>query len=106
MTDAKLISAIERALAVSHEVLAAADQADLHALAVLDAERLRLLQCLRLERDDLSAGERLALQEISELNDRAIGLMEHHWRSKARELDMAAVGRRAVAAYSTTRLQR
>jgi hypothetical protein len=94
MTDAKLISAIERALAVSHEVLAAADQADLHALAVLDAERLRLLQCLRLECDDLSAG------------DRAIGLMEHHRRSKARELDMAAVGRRAVAAYSTTRLQR
>jgi hypothetical protein len=106
MTDAESNPAIERALAVSHEVLAAADQGDLHALAVLDAERLRLLQCMRLKRDTWSAGDRLALREISELNDRAIGLVEHHRRSKARELDMAAVGRRAVAAYSTTRLQR
>jgi hypothetical protein len=35
------------------------------------------------------------------LNDRAIGLMEHQLRGKSRALDMAAVGRRAVAAYST-----
>jgi len=46
------------------------------------------------------------LEEISELNDRAIGLMEQHRLTTERALDMAAVGRRAVAAYSTTRLQR
>jgi hypothetical protein len=33
-------------------------------------------------------------------------LLEHQRRSKGRELDMAAVGRRAVAAYSTIRSQR
>jgi hypothetical protein len=40
------------------------------------------------------------------LNDLALGCMEHHRRIKARELDLAAVGRRAVNAYATTRLQR
>jgi hypothetical protein len=78
----------------------------LQELADLDAERMRLLQSVRLERDNLSAGDWLVLKEVSELNDRALGLMEHHRRSKERALDMAAVGRRAVAAYSSTRLQR
>jgi hypothetical protein len=98
--------ALERALVLSHHLLAAADQSNLQELAHLDAERMRLLQSVRLERDHLSAGDRLVLEEVSELNDRAIGLMEHHRRGKERALDMAAVGRRAVAAYSTTRLQR
>ena len=69
-------------------------------------ERLRLLQSVRLERSNLSDGDRLVLQTVAELNDRAIGLMEHQRRSTERELDLAAVGRRAVAAYSTTRPQR
>jgi len=98
--------ALGRALALSHQLLAAADRSDVQELAHLDAERMRLLESVRLERDDLSAGDRRVLNEVSELNDRAIGLMEHHRRSKERALDMAAVGRRAVAAYSTTRLQR
>ena len=98
--------ALERALVLSHQLLAAADQSSLQELAHLDAERMRLLQSVSLERDNLSAGDWLVLKEVSELNDRAIGLMEHHRRSKERALDMAAVGRRAVAAYSTTRLQR
>ena len=97
---------LERALVLSHQLLAAADQSSLPELAHLDAERMRLLQSVRLERDNLSAGDWLVLKEVSELNDRAIGLMEHHRRSKERALDMAAVGRRAVAAYSGTRLQR
>ncbi|HME37357.1 MAG TPA: hypothetical protein VKG63_00215 [Steroidobacteraceae bacterium] len=97
---------LERALEVSQEVLAAADQANLHSVAVLDAERLRLLQSLRLRRETLSSNDRAVLGQIAELNDRAIGLMEHHRRSKARELDMAAVGRRAVVAYSNTRQHR
>jgi hypothetical protein len=41
------------------------------------------------------------IEEICRLNDRAIGLMEHQVRGKSRALDMAAVGRRAVAAYRT-----
>jgi hypothetical protein len=98
--------ALERALVLSRQLLAAADQSNLQELAHLDAERMRLLQSLRTERDNLSAGERLVLKDVSELNDRAIGLMEHHRRRQERELDMAAVGRRAVAAYSTTRLLR
>jgi hypothetical protein len=98
--------ALERALVLSHQLLAAADQSNLQELAHLDAERMRLLQSVRLERDHLCAGDRLVLEEVSELNNRALGLMEHHRRSKERALDMAAVGRRAVAAYSTTRLNR
>ena len=106
MTGLDSDAVLERALEVSQEVLAAADQANLHSVAVLDAERLRLLQSLRSRRETLSASDRAVLGRIAELNDRAIGLMEHHRRSKARELDMAAVGRRAVVAYSNTRQHR
>jgi hypothetical protein len=98
--------ALELAIEISQQLIAAADQADLQALTRLDAERLRLLQSVRLERNNLSLGDRWALQKVTELNDRAIGLMEHRRRSIERALDTAAVGRRAVAAYSTNRLQR
>jgi hypothetical protein len=94
---------LDRALTLSQELLAAADQGDLQTLERLDAERLRLLESLRLERDHLSGGDWAVIRQISELNDRAIGFVEHHRRSKERALDTAAVGRRAVAAYSTTR---
>jgi hypothetical protein len=99
-------AALELALELSNQLLAAADHSDLQALERLDAERLRLLQSVRLERDNLSAGDRLVVRQVAELNDRAIGLMEHNRRTKERALDLAAVGCRAVAAYSTTRLQR
>ena len=98
--------ALELALELSQQLLAAADLSNLPELGRLDAERMRLLQSVQLELDTLSAADRLALKAVSELNDRAIGLMEHHRRSTERAMDMAAVGRRAVAAYSTTRLQR
>lgn len=98
--------ALERALVLSHQLLAAADQSNLLEIALLDAERLQLLQSARLERDTLSPADRRVLQEVGELNDRTIGLMEHHRRIKGRALDLAAVGRRAVAAYSSTRLRR
>jgi hypothetical protein len=97
---------LERALEVSHEVLWAIDQGDLQSVAVLDAERLRLLQSARSRREVLSAGDHTVLRQIAELNDRAIGLMEHHRRDKGEALDLAAVGRRAVVAYSNTRQQR
>jgi hypothetical protein len=94
---------LDRALTLSQELLAAADQGDLQTLERLDAERLWLLESLRLERDHLSGGDWAVIRQISELNDRAIGFVEHHRRIKERALDTAAVGRRAVAAYSTTR---
>lgn len=94
--------AIDHALAVSRELLAAAAQADVPAIERLDADRLRLLQSLRPLRDRFSAGDWMIMKEISELNDRAMGLMEHHRRAMERSLDMAAVGRRAMAAYHDT----
>ena len=98
--------ALEHALVLSHQLLDAADQSNVQELARLDAERFRLLQSVRLDRDNLTAADRLLLHEVTELNDRALGLMEHQRRIKERALDMAAVGRRAVAAYSDTREQR
>jgi hypothetical protein len=95
-------AALERALVLSQQLIAAAERSDLQELARLDAERLRLLQSAEPDRDSLSADDRLILAQVSELNDRAIGLMEHNRRGKERDLDMAAVGRRAVAAYSAT----
>jgi len=98
--------ALERALVLSHQLLAAADGSNLQELARLDAERMRLLQSVRLERDTLSAGDWQVLKEVSELNDRAIGLVEHQRRIKERAMDLVAVGRRAVSAYCTTRARR
>ena len=98
--------ALARALALSHQLLAAADESKLAEVAALDAERLRLLQSVRPLRDSLSDGDRLMLRQVCELNDRAIGLVEHQRRIKERAMDLAAVGRRAVSAYSTTRSQR
>ena len=95
-------AALEQALVLSHQLMAAAERSDLQELARLDAERLRLLQSAEVERDSLSVGDRLVLAQVSELNERAIGLMEHSRRGKGRDLDTAAVGRRAVAAYSAT----
>jgi len=95
-------AALERALVLSQQLIAAAERSDLQELARLDAERLRLLQSAEPERGSLSADDRLILAQVSELNDRAIGLMEHNRRGKQRDLDMAALGRRAVAAYSAT----
>ncbi len=95
-------AALEAALALSHRLLAAAEQADLPALVPLDTERRRLLESIRLGRAQPDAGERAMLEEVARLNDRAIGHMEHHLRRQSRALDMAAVGRRAVAAYATT----
>ena len=106
MMVGKLDSSLARALALSHEMLAAAEQANLQTLTLLDAERLELLKSFRLETKHVDAADRALLQQIAQTNDRAIGLLEHHRRSKGRDMDMAAVGRRAVAAYSSIRLQR
>ncbi len=107
MKESKANSGLLRALALSHEMFAAAERGDLRSVELLDAERLELLKCFRLETKVVNAAaDRALLQQISQLNDRAIGLLEHQRRSKGREMDMAAVGRRAMAAYSSIRLQR
>jgi hypothetical protein len=106
MKDVIVNPLLTRALALCHEMLAAAEQGKLDSLASLDAERLELLKSFRLEAKQFDAGNRALLQQIAQLNDRTIGLLEHHRRGKGREIDMAAVGRRAVAAYSAIRLQR
>jgi hypothetical protein len=106
MKDGEMNSGLARALALSEDMLAAAEQANLHSLALLDAQRLDLLKSFRLETKHVDAADRALLQQISQTNDRTIGLLEHQRRGKGRDLDMAAVGRRAVAAYSGIRLQR
>jgi len=92
---------LERALALSHQLVAAADQGDVQSLPSLDAERMQLLTSFRGARRQLDAGEQAMIEEISRLNHRALGLIEHRCRIKARQLDMASVGRRAVTAYTT-----
>jgi predicted MarR family transcription regulator len=106
MKDDKSNSGLVRAMALSEEMLAAAEQANLQALELLDAERLGLLKSFRLELKHVNAADRALLQQISQVNDRTIGLLEHQRRGKGRDIDMAAVGRRAVAAYANIRLQR
>jgi hypothetical protein len=102
-------AALRRALEISRELTAVADAGDVGDVRLtvsLDAERLQLLKCARAGLHPMDENERSVLREIAELNDRAIGLIEHQRRIKGRAMDMAAVGRRAVAAYSTTRPQR
>ena len=90
---------VKRALDLSQKIMQAAQNADAQALRALDDERAQLIKSFRLETRSVGAADRAALSEIVKLNDQALGLMEHHRRTKGRELDMAAVGRRAVAAY-------
>lgn len=97
---------LARALRVSQELLVIAEGGDLQAAIELGAERLRLLQSTRSRPIPMDTNVHSLLKEIAKLNDRAIGFLEHRRRIKAREIDTAAVGRRAVAAYSTTRMQR
>jgi hypothetical protein len=97
---------VARALALSEEILSAAESGNLQSLEALDRERMELLKSFRKATRQVSAADQALLQQIAQLNDRAIGLLEHQRRAKGRDLDMAAVGRRAVAAYSSIRLQR
>jgi hypothetical protein len=92
-----------RALQLSEDIFAAAEHADLATVSRLDAERMRLIQSFRLAVAEVSDADNALLADILQLNDRSLGLLEHQRRGKGRELDMAAVGRRAVTAYANTR---
>lgn len=94
---------LEKAVDLSRQMLAAADRGDSAMVEHLDAERLLLLKSLKRSPWVPDAAERVLLQEIGLLNDRSIGHLEHHRRSKGRQLDVAVTGRRAVHAYSSTR---
>lgn len=103
MSGAHIDLSLARALAISHEMLEAADQGNMQVLVSLDLERMDLLKFFRNSTAQPSASDRGLLQQIAQLNDRTLGLVEHQRRGKGRDLDMAAVGRRAVAAYSSNR---
>lgn len=97
------IAALERALEISRELAAVADGGEVRQAASLDAERLQLLQSVRDALLPMDERSRAVLREIAELNDRSIGRLEHRFRAKCRDMDMLAVGRRALRAYSTNR---
>jgi hypothetical protein len=91
------------ALSLSHQLIAAANQGDMVKLAELDAERLQLLKSFRAFSPRVGDDDRALLNEITDLNERALGLMEHHLRIASRAMDVATVGRRAVDAYASNR---
>jgi hypothetical protein len=95
--------ALERALELSRELLAVAELGDVAGAVNLDAARLELLKSAGESLRTTPMNDRELLQEIAQLNDKAIGCLEHHRRRKARDMDMASVGRRAVLAYSPLR---
>lgn len=92
--------ALRRAAEISRELLALADSGDVQLAKRLDAERLQLLKSARRSLQPLNESDRGLLREIVELNDRALGFLEHRRRCTARDLDMLAVGKRAMRAYS------
>ncbi|HEY2782914.1 MAG TPA: hypothetical protein VGI90_19185 [Steroidobacteraceae bacterium] len=106
MSGGTLSPGLARALALSQEMLSAAESGKLQCLEALDLERMELLKSFRSAKQQVAAADQAVIQEIAQLNDRAIGLLEHQRRSKGRDLDMAAVGRKAVAAYAGNRPQR
>jgi len=106
MTNRTTHAGLARALALSQQMLAAAEAADMQCVPLLDAERMQLLKSFRLDAKQVDADDRRLLLQISQLNDTTIGLLEHHRRIKGREMDMAVAGRRAVTAYSSVQLRR
>ena len=105
MSSGESRAALERALELSRELLTVAERGDAAAAANLDAARLELLKFAS-ETGRAPVNHRELLQEIADLNAKAIGCLEHHHRRTARDMDMASAGRRALIAYSPTRLQR
>jgi hypothetical protein len=105
MTRQQAVAALERALVLSEQLAALADGGEVGQTVRLDAERRQLLKSARAALHPLDEQSRSILREITSLNDRTLGLMEHRRRAKGREMDIAAVGRRAVTAYARVRMQ-
>ncbi len=100
------VTALQRALEISRELTAVAEGGDLSLALSLDAERLQLLKSVRAAMPPMDEQSRSSLREIAMLNDRALGFLEHRRRAKGRDMDMLAVGRRALRAYSSTLMRR
>jgi hypothetical protein len=94
---------LDRALAVSQELVAAAEAGDAAATVELDAKRMHLLKEARRVLQPVDTQDRELVREIMLLTERAIGFLHHAQRAKVRDLEMLSVGRRAVSAYSATR---
>jgi hypothetical protein len=99
-------AALERALELSRAVLAAADRGEGEVVLSIDAERLQLLKSARSSAKSFDAGQRVLIREIAALNAKSIGALEHQRQLKGREIEQAAVGRRAVRAYANARYLR
>jgi hypothetical protein len=106
MTRQQAVAALQRALEISRELAAVADTGDLRLTVSLDAERLQLLKFARAAVHPMDEKDGAVLREIAALNDRALGFLEHRRRAKGRDMDMVAVGKRALRAYSSTQAQR
>jgi hypothetical protein len=106
MTRFEAVAALQRALEISRELAAVAEGGDMELTVSLDADRLQLLKSIRPVLQPLDEENRSVLREIVALNDRALGFLEHRRRAKGRDMDMLAVGRRAVHAYSSTQMRR
>jgi hypothetical protein len=96
-------AALDRALELSHDIVALAENGSVDEVQRLDAERLGLLKSVRHALQPMNEKERSVLRTIADLNARSIGRMEHRFRAKCRDMDMLAAGRRAVRAYSNSR---
>jgi len=96
-------AALQRALELSLELLEVAESGEVERVISLDAERLRLIKSARHALTPLNDEDRAVLREIADLNARSLGRMEHRFRSKCRDMDMLAAGRRALRAYTTHR---
>lgn len=103
MSRDEAVAALNRALELSHQLIAVADRGEVHEVLRLDAERLVLLKSARHAIEPMSQEDRTVLRAIADLNARSIGRMEHRFRGKCRDMDMLAAGRRALRAYANTR---
>lgn len=106
MNRQEAMAALHRALELSEQLAAVADGGAVNVAVSLDAERLQLLKSARAALRPMDEQSRSIFREIAALNDRALGLLEHRRRAKGRDMDMATVGRRAVAAYANVRMAR
>ena len=97
---------LQRAAEISRELLAIADNGDLRQTQSLDAERLQLLVSAKRSFGVMTPEEHRLLREIADLNNQAIGLLEHRQRRNERDLDMLSVGKRAMRAYGAAGWQR
>ena len=106
MTREQAVEVLESALRLSERIVALADRGDVSETVRLDEERRQLLESARGALHPLDERSSSMLRDITALNDRSVGLMEHRLRAKGREMDMALAGRRAVAAYAQVGMQR